>query len=51
MRSHLDDATLPTELSPLSIGCVLLTHIPVEMVARLGEVEGCELAEDGLAIA
>lgn len=50
LRFHLDYATLRSKLPGMDVRRVLLTHMSADMLGRLGEVAGCEIAEDGLEI-
>lgn len=48
IKWHLDYATLRQNLERIGARRVILTHMSAEMLARQGEVRGCDLAADGL---
>jgi ribonuclease BN (tRNA processing enzyme) len=50
IRFHLDYATLREKLPLIGARRVLLTHISAEMLSRVSDVEGCEIASDGLVV-
>lgn len=47
---HLDYLTLQAKVSGMGAKRVVLTHMSEEMLARVGEIEGCEAAFDGMTI-
>lgn len=50
IKWHLDYATLRRNLDRIGARRVILTHMSSDMLARQGEVAGCELAADGLRL-
>ncbi len=50
VRFHLDYATLHEKLPSMSAKRVLLTHMSPDMLSRIAETTGCEVAHDGLEI-
>lgn len=50
IKWHLDYATLHQNLGRIGARRVILTHMSSDMLARQGEVAGCELAADGLQL-
>jgi ribonuclease BN (tRNA processing enzyme) len=50
IRFHLDYATLREKLPLIGAKRVLLTHMSADMLARVSQVQGCEIASDGLAL-
>ena len=51
VRYHLDYATLRAKLPLIGAKRVVLTHMSSDMLARIGDLDGCETAHDGLNIA
>lgn len=51
VKGHLDLATLETHLPDIAPKRLILTHFGPDMMARLDDAQGYELAEDGLKVA
>jgi ribonuclease BN (tRNA processing enzyme) len=50
VKFHMDYRTLASHRDALSCRRIVLTHMSPDMLARTGEVEGFEIAEDGLVV-
>ena len=50
VRFHLDYATLREKLPMIRAKRVILTHMSPDMLSRLGELQDCEAAYDGLEV-
>jgi len=50
IRFHLDYATLREQLPRIGAKRVLLTHMSADMLARISQLQGCEIASDGLTL-
>jgi ribonuclease BN (tRNA processing enzyme) len=50
VRFHLDYATLRGKLPMIGAKRLILTHMSPDMLGRVGELQDCEAADDGLEV-